>query len=517
VSREELHALVDLLPEEAVGAAKDLLEGILHAGSGFGRGQPEERAILLEQVVDYLPDATLAVDREGKVLVWNRAAEQMTGVKKEEILGKGGYACAVPFYGQPRPLLVNLVLGNGREWEKEYDKIERMGEVVAAEGFAPNACEGKGLRFWTLAAPIYAPDGKLIGAVQCIRDIGDRKKAEEELKYLSTHDTLTGLYNRAYFEEELRRLEKSHFFPVSFVICDLDGLKVVNDALGHERGDELLRRAAAAIAACLRASDVVARVGGDEFVVLLPGTDRKGAEAVAERILAEVEEDNLSHPELPLSLSIGTAAAQDASVSLWSVYKEADDAMYRDKLARGREPRLAVLRVLKAVLAEKDLHSERLREMACALGEAVGLSREEMDRLCLLVEVHDIGKLGVPRHILLKPGTLSTEEWKEVKRHPEIGYRIALSSPELASVADLILQCRERWDGTGYPQGLRGEEIHLLCRILAVVEAYEVMTTDRPYRRALSHQEAVAELKRGAGRQFDPKLVEIFLGLIGDS
>ncbi|MGB9885641.1 MAG: HD-GYP domain-containing protein [Moorellales bacterium] len=308
--------------------------------------------------------------------------------------------------------------------------------------------------------------------------------------------------------------KKGRSFPVSFVVCDLDGLKMVNDALGHERGDEILRRAARVIAACVRGSDVVARVGGDEFVVVLPGADRRAAETVADRILEEVERDNLDHPDLPLSLSVGTATAEDASQPLREFYKEADDAMYRDKLARGREPRYALLRVLKTALAQKDFHTERMRELTCALGEAVGLSREEIDLLRLLVDVHDIGKLGVPEQILFKPGPLSAEERKEVERHPEIGYRMALSSPELAPVAELILQHHERWDGSGYPRGLRGKEIHLLSRILAVVDAYEAMTADRPYRRALPHAEAVAELERCAGKQFDPDLVRIFVRLV---
>ncbi|MGB9920945.1 MAG: sensor domain-containing diguanylate cyclase/phosphohydrolase, partial [Moorellales bacterium] len=505
---------MDLLPEEHLEAARELLESLLRAGTVSPLGELAQRATLLEQILDHLPDATLAVDREGKVLVWNRAAEEMTGVRKEEILGKGDYIYAVPFYGKPRPLLVDLVLGDGKEWEKEYEKVERRGDVVAGEGVAPLAFGGRGLYFWSLAAPIYGPDGALMGAVQCIRDIGERKKMEEELKHLSTHDVLTGLYNRAYFEEELRRLEKGRSFPVSFVVCDLDGLKMVNDALGHERGDEILRRAARVIAACVRGSDVVARVGGDEFVVVLPGADRRAAETVADRILEEVERDNLDHPDLPLSLSVGTATAEDASQPLREFYKEADDAMYRDKLARGREPRYALLRVLKTALAQKDFHTERMRELTCALGEAVGLSREEIDLLRLLVDVHDIGKLGVPEQILFKPGPLSAEERKEVERHPEIGYRIALSSPELAPVAELILQHHERWDGSGYPRGLRGKEIHLLSRILAVVDAYEAMTADRPYRRALPHAGAVAELERCAGKQFDPDLVRIFVRLV---
>ncbi|MDN5348236.1 MAG: hypothetical protein PWP65_1800, partial [Clostridia bacterium] len=218
---------------------------------------------------------------------------------------------------------------------------------------------------------------------------------------------------------------------------------------------------------------------------------------------------------LPLSISVGATTAEDASRPLHEVYKEADDAMYMDKLASGKDPRAAVIHALKAALAEKDFHNtERMKEIACLLGEAAGLSREETDRLRLLVDVHDIGKLGVPASILLKPGSLTEQEWEEIRRHPEVGYRIALSSGELAPVAPFILQHHERWDGRGYPQGLQGDRIHLLSRILAIADAYDAMTSERPYRRALTHEEALEELKRCAGTQFDPRLVEVFVRLM---
>ena len=480
----------------------------------------EQQSGLLGVVIDSIPEGILAIDCEGKVIMWNRAVEEMTGVKKEDMLGKGEYAYAIPFYGERRPILVDILLGKGKEWERGYEKIDRKGQTLVAEGFVPRAYGGRGFHFWTIAAPIFDQAGNMLGAIQCVRDISERKRMEQELRQKSMYDGLTGLYNRTFFEEELRRLEKSRSFPISLILCDIDGLKIANDTYGHEQGDALLCRAARVLASCVRGGDLAARIGGDEFALVLPNTELVSAEEIAGRISQAVEKDNLQYPQLALSLSVGAAAAENPDCSLLETYKDADDAMYRDKLVREAEPRGAVIRVLRGALSARDgacaEHSDRVKKLACQFGKAVGLSRMELNKLRLLADMHDIGKLGVREQVLFKGMELTTEENAEFRQHPAIGRRIALASPELAPVADLIGQHHEWWNGQGYPHGLCGEEIHLLCRLLAPVDVYDNLTSAPPLGRLLSPADALAKVQAAAGTQFDPQLVTAFVRLMSE-
>ncbi len=364
--------------------------------------------------------------------------------------------------------------------------------------------------------PFYNKQGELVAIEGVLHDISERKKIEKHLTYMSFHDSLTDLYNRAYFEEELKRLDTKRQLPLSIIIGDINGLKLINDAFGHDEGDEILKSCANILKSCCRTEDMVARWGGDEFSMLLPKTDEKVASKIVRRI--KEKSTRTTRGKIPLSISLGISSKNRIQQNFSKVIKKAEENMYRQKLMETKSIISSIISSLERTLFEKSIktekHTKRIKEMALELGRSVGLSPGKIDELSLLATIHDIGKVAILDVILNKKENLSKREWETIKRHPEIGYRIAVSSNQLSSIAEYILTVHEWWNGKGYPQGLRGEDIPVLSRIIAIVDAYEVMITGRPYKKALSKEEAIEELSECSGSQFDPQLVKRFIEIL---
>lgn len=366
-----------------------------------------------------------------------------------------------------------------------------------------------------LTAANLMEDPNIRGILINFHDITDRKKKEREIVYLTEHNSMTGLYNRWYFDKQLKKLDIKENLPLSVIIGDINGLKMINDALGHFAGDKMIVEISRILKGCIRKGDVLARTGGDEFSILLPRATGEQAYGLIKRIHAKCREHESSSNVYYLSISMGYATKTAESELIGVKIKEAEDNMYKHKLLEHKSLHNALISSIKTTMMEKDFrteeHAERLALLSGALGKALRLNPEQMDELQLLSTLHDIGKIVVEDRILKKRTPLTGMEWEELKKHPEVGYRIAMASPDLISIADFILCHHERWDGTGYPQGIAGEDIPLLARILAVTDSYDAMTQDRPYRKALSKQQAIAEIRENAGSQFDPEIARIFV------
>jgi diguanylate cyclase (GGDEF)-like protein/putative nucleotidyltransferase with HDIG domain len=407
-----------------------------------------------------------------------------------------------------------------------------------------------------LGATVPKPGRGLIGRLE--RSINAVSAKLTETHDAATTDLLTEVSNRgtilsSLFTEVDRAVR--HGRPLSVAFVDLDHFKVINDTHGHQVGDVVLRGVAGLFKSSLRQSDLVGRYGGEEFMVVLPETGPQEAAIVAEKLRLLVQRHRFTTPDgltLGVTISIGIAGGQDRSLRAESLVRDADQAMYAAKSlgrnqtyvfaepnddarvpsapisaagrARAREVGAVARHAAEAALRDiitplphyRGRPSVLIATIGIAIAQDLGLPAEDIERIRIAALLHDIGKIAVPAHILEKPSALSSSEWDFVKQHPRIGQVILDEAGGLLGAGKIILHHHERFGGHGYPHGLRGRDIPLGSRIVSIADAYDAMIQERPYKRAVDHADALAELHRHAGTQFDPELVEIFTRLFSN-
>ncbi|MGL5151689.1 MAG: sensor domain-containing diguanylate cyclase/phosphohydrolase [Clostridium sp.] len=462
----------------------------------------ENNKNLLQTIFDNIPDFIFFKDTNGYYKGCNKAfSENILNIFSDSLEGKTDYDL------HPKDIAESFIEADKRIMET------RQKETVHISVPTP---QGDTIYMENVKAPILGDDDTVKGIVGISRNINYRKQFEEELYRLSYTDNLTGLYNRTYFIDRIEKLFKKEYLPLSIIMGDINGLKIINDSLGHLEGDQLLSKISNIILSSTRKCDYVFRWGGDEIIILMPNSNEHVCQNLIDKIYKKCE----AYPsqKIPLSIALGSSVITSLNTNIDDALKIAEDKVYRNKLLQTKSFRSSVIDSLLRSLMEKseetEQHTERLNEYAVKVGKVLGLQSWELDELSLVCNLHDIGKIGIPEEILKKPGKLTNEEYEIMKQHCEKGYRITQSIPELTHISRAVLAHHERYDGKGYPLGLSGENIPLISRIVTVVDSYDAMTNDRCYRKGMSKKEASDELLRNAGLQFDPNVVDIFLSVI---
>ncbi|MEA5033025.1 MAG: diguanylate cyclase [Sphaerochaeta sp.] len=453
----------------------------------------------LETTLLSVGDGVIALGRTGHIDVINSVAQNLTGWDYADAVGK--------FYRE--------VLNFGEEDIVE-NSIEAKKSVEAGTTEVLVSKQGESIPIEAIASPIFDASGNVDGVVLVFRDCTEKRNKQERILHFSYSDPMTGLKNRRAFEEEVHRLNHVRYCPLVLVIADVNNLKLTNDAFGHDAGDTLLRTVAEILRKECRETDIVARIGGDEFVILLPNTDAEHANVIIDRINASIATARVK--DMPVSVSFGKSVKLVRSNNMDELFREAEHEMYRKKVAERPQIRKRIIDQLLSSLfsqnPEEQVHSERVGRLCRMIAEHAGLGDDEVDEMQLAGVMHDIGKVALGSEFLATESLVDELEGSTVLRHPEVGYNILSATSQYGAIAEFVLAHHERWDGTGYPSGLKGPAIPLQGRILALADSYSLMTTAEPNGLGLSDREALGKISMEAGSKYDPELTTLLTQLV---
>ncbi|MDD3172532.1 MAG: diguanylate cyclase [Herbinix sp.] len=464
-----------------------------------------ERNKYLQTIIS-IGDGVLVVDRNGNIEMLNSVAEKLTGWTMAEAFGM--------------PYKDIFVLNHDQEDITFYDPIE---EVFASNNYQNigncsilHSKDGSNYHLENSAAPIKNEADQMIGVVLVFRDVTEKKEQHKKIEYLSFHDSLTGLYNRRFFEEEMKYMDTERNLPLSIIIGDVNGLKLTNDIFGHSFGDILLKNIADVMKRVCRTDDIIARWGGDEFVLLLPKTNIEEANQIIKQIKEEFSKWHIK--AIKGSISMGADTKNDMTEMLVEVLNRAEDKMYVVKTLERKEVQSKVIDAIITNLHENNIrekgHSIRVSELCKKLGTDLKLSEVEIRKLKEAGYLHDIGKIILDSKLIDDKFRFDNQDWFEMKKHTIAGYRILNSFDKTTDLAEAVFSHHEHWDGSGFPNGLRREEIPLLARIISIVESYERLLYDSEGNKTMSRIEAVNIIKANANIKFDPQLVESFIHML---
>lgn len=467
-----------------------------HAASAAN--QPDVYKLLFENMTQGFALHEIIVDAGQKPVDYrflsvNKAFEALTGLQGKNILGK---------------TVTEVLPGIEQYWMDAYGAVALTGVPQRFKNYSADI--HKYYDVWA-----FSPRHGQFATV--ISDITEQVELEEKLKYVYYHDAMTHLFNRQYLYDHVPQFESKDIQPLSIIMADINGLRIINESFGFAFGDETLKAVAKAIQTTCGSDATAIRWSGDDFMILMTHTDHDAAELLTQTLKQQLE-IQLAGEISRVSVTIGQYTVTDDSVSIFHAIKNTEQTMRQKKMVNVNSIQNAPISMVLHALYEKnhreEAHSIRVSKLCAFVGTAMELDMDAISKLRIIGLVHDIGKIGIDDTILNKPDRLTPAEFEVMKKHSAIGFRILSAYQQTAEFAYYVLSHHEYFDGHGYPNGIKGDSIPLFTRILSVADSFDAMTRKRPYCAEKTIEEAIVELKRCAGTQFDPQVVDALIAYL---